>query len=392
MTNKTNSSHNIARRHLLKTGGLATLGLGLTPSLFSNSLLANAQTNNHPQYKGLTESIPHQRKLNQLTVSAIGLGCQGFGQDMYAVPQPSKERAIRVIRQAFEHGVSFFDTAEAYGPFASEKIVGEALQPIRDQVVIATKFGWDIDQQTGQRTGRLNSRPEHIRLVVDAMLQRLRTDRIDLLYQHRVDPNVPIEDVAGVIQDLIKQGKVLNWGLSEAGVNTIRKAHAVQPLTAVQSEYSLFFRGREQDVIPVCRELGIGFVPWSPLAMGALGGYVDQNTRFDQSSVGDLRAIIPRFSPTAMQQNIKLIQLVQQWAKQKSCTMAQFSLAWLQAQGDFIVPIPGTTKSYHLLENIGADAVRFEPQELEQLRQQLDNIQISGLRLPEGILQFSEAK
>lgn len=378
---------NQSKRNLLKTGGLTALALGLggTAVATDSQAVKNSQT-------FANDKLPSQRKLGNLTVSSLGLGCQGFGQNMYGVPQPSREQAVRIIRQAFDHGVTFFDTAEAYGPFESERVVGEGLKGIRDQVVLATKFGWDIDQKTGQRTGKLNSRPEHIKQVVDAMLQRLQTDRIDLLYQHRVDPNVPIEDVAGAIQDLMKQGKVLNWGLSEAGEQTIRKAHAIQPLTAVQSEYSLFFRGREKDVIPVCEELGIGFVPWSPLAMGALGGYVDENTRFEADPSKDLRGIIPRFTPENMQHNVKLLQLVKRWANQKLCTPAQFSLAWLLAQKDFIVPIPGTTKGYHLMDNLGADAVKFTTEELAQFRKELEAIEIAGLRLPEAILNFSEAK
>ena len=378
---------NQSKRNLLKTGGLTALALGLggTAVAAGSQAVKNNQT-------FANDKLPSQRKLGNLTVSSLGLGCQGFGQNMYGVPQPSREQAVRIIHQAFDHGVTFFDTAEAYGPFESERVGGEGLKGIRDQVVLATKFGWDIDQQTGKRTGKLNSRPEHIKQVVDAMLQRLQTDRIDLLYQHRVDPNVPIEEVAGAIQDLMKQGKVLNWGLSEAGEQTIRKAHAIQSLTAVQSEYSLFFRGREKDVIPVCEDLGIGFVPWSPLAMGALGGYVDENTRFEADPSKDLRGIIPRFTPENMQHNVKLLQLVKRWANQKLCTPAQFSLAWLQAQKDFIVPIPGTTKGFHLMDNLGADAVKFRAEELAQFRKELDAIEIAGLRLPEAILNFSEAK
>ncbi|MBF0752587.1 MULTISPECIES: aldo/keto reductase [unclassified Pasteurella] len=378
---------NQSKRQLLKSGGLTALALGLGGT--ATSVVANTLNQG-----GLAseDKIPSQRQLGNLRVSSLGLGCQGLGQNMYAVPQPHRHHAVRLIHQAFDHGVTFFDTAEAYGPFESERVVGEGLKGIRDQVVLATKFGWDIDQKTGKRTGKLNSRPEHIKQVVDSMLQRLQTDRIDLLYQHRVDPNVAIEEVAGAIQDLMKQGKVLNWGLSEASEQTIRKAHAIQPLTAVQSEYSLFFRGREKDVIPVCEELGIGFVPWSPLAMGTLAGYVDESSRFSSDPSQDLRGIIPRFTPEAMQQNVKLIRLVQKWAKRKLCTPAQFSLAWLMAQKNFIVPIPGTTKSRHLLDNLGADDVKFSDEELAQFREELEAIDIVGLRLPEAILKFSEAK
>ncbi|NEN75697.1 aldo/keto reductase [Pelistega sp. NLN82] len=377
---------NHAKRQLLKAGSLAALALGI-----SRPAIATTTTNTHPPIS-TKNNILSQRQLGHLTVSALGLGCQGLGQNMYGVPQPSRQQAVHLVQRAFDHGVRFFDTAEAYGPFESERIVGEGIKPFRNHIVLATKFGWDIDQQTGQRTGGLNSRPDHIKQVVDAMLQRLQTDRIDLLYQHRVDPNVPIEEVAGAIQDLMKQGKVLHWGLSEAGEQTIRKAHAVQPLTAVQSEYSLFFRGREKDVIPVCEELNIGFVPWSPLAMGALAGYIDENSRFEADPGKDLRGIIPRFTPEAMQHNMKLIQLVQKWAKRKLCTPAQFSLAWLMVQKPFIVPIPGTTKVHHLLDNLGADDIQLTADELTQFHQELEAIEIVGLRLPEAILNFSEAK
>ncbi len=378
---------NQSKRNLLKAGGLTALALGLSHSAIS--VAANTPKQSASASK---DKIPSQRKLGNLTVSALGLGCQGLGQNMYGVPQPSRQQVVRLVHQAFDHGVTFFDTAEAYGPFESERAVGEGVKSFRDQIVLASKFGWNIDQQTGKSLGGLNSRPEHIKQVVDGMLQRLQTDRIDLLYQHRVDPNVPIEEVAGAIQDLMKQGKVLNWGLSEAGEKTIRKAHAIQPLTAVQSEYSLFFREREKDVIPVCEELNIGFVPWSPLAMGALAGYVDENSRFEADPGKDLRGIIPRFTPEAMQQNVKLIRLVQKWAKRKLCTPAQFSLAWLMAQKTFIVPIPGTTKARHLLDNLGADDVQFTADELAQFRQELEAIKVVGLRLPEAILNFSEAK
>lgn len=322
----------------------------------------------------------------------MGLGCQGFGQNMYGVPMPSREQSVEVIRKAFDYGVNFFDTAEAYGPFESERVLGEAVKPFRNEIFIATKYGWDIDQNTGQRTGGLNSNPQHIKKVVEAMLKRLRTDRIDLLYQHRADPNVPVEDVAGAVQDLMKEGKVLNWGLCEVSPETIRKAHRIQPLTAIQSEYSLFFRGREKDVIPVCEELGIGFVPWSPLGMGTLAGYVDENTKFSPNPNDDLRGIIPRFSEEAMRSNIQLINLVKKWSMKKLCTPAQFSLAWLQAQKQFIVPIPGTTKGNHLLDNIGANEISFSVEELSEFRAELDLIEIQGLRLPEMILNFSEVK
>ncbi|MGR3806601.1 aldo/keto reductase [Pasteurella testudinis] len=378
---------NPSRRDLLKHSGLTALAMGVS-ALAPGFAAAQAQP--AQQAKPSRYGLPDNRRLGSLRVSAIGLGCQEFGQNMYGVPMPSRAHSVAVIRQAFEHGITFFDTAEAYGPFESERVVGEALKPFRDDVVIASKFGWDIDQTSGQRTGKLNSRPEHIKRVVDAMLQRLQTDRIDLLYQHRVDPEVPIAEVAGAVQDLMKQGKVLHWGLSEAGTATIEKAHQVQALTAVQSEYSLFWRGREQDVIPLCEKLGIGFVPWSPLAMGMLGGYVDEQTEFAADPNLDLRGIIPRFEKQAMAHNMGLVRLVQKWAKRKLCTPAQLSLAWLLAQKDFIVPIPGTTKSYHLLENIGSTALAFSPDELQAFTRELDAFQVQGLRLPAAILQFSD--
>ena len=382
------SQSQFSRRNLM-AGGLASVaavGVTAVPAHAVSSSQSSVPSESLPS-RSAQNILPRRRKLGNLEVSSLGLGCQGLGETLYGVQQPSREDAITLIRLAYEHGVTFFDTAEAYGPFESERLVGEALHKVRDEVKIATKYGWDIDQQTGQMLGGVNSKPEHIKLVVDNMLRRLNTDRIDLLYQHRADPEVPVEEVAGTIQELMQQGKVLNWGLCEVSPETIRKAHAVEPLTAIQSEYSLFFRGRENDVIPVCEELGIGFVPWSPLAMGALAGYVDENTRF---TAPDLRASIPMFSPEAMQNNVRLINLVKQWAQQKLCTPAQLSLAWLQAQHDFIVPIPGTTKSYHLMDNLGADGVRFTSDELERFTRELDAITIEGARLPQAVLDFSE--
>lgn len=386
------SPHNPDRRNLLKSSGIAALAAAAA----SSGLAACAQTtakssavSDGPNTGRCTPARNPRRMLGKLEVTALGLGCQGFGQNMYGVPQPAKADAMRVIRQAYDYGVTFFDTAEAYGPFESERLVGEAVQPFRNHIVIATKFGWDIDQTTGQRTGKLNSRPEHIRRVVDAMLGRLKTDRIDLLYQHRVDPDVPIEDVAGVVQDLMKQGKVLNWGLSEPGVQTVRRAHAVQPLTAIQNEYNLFHRGVEKDILPLCQELGIGLVPWSPLAMGTLAGYVDENSRFSAEPGMDLRAAIPRYQPAALRSNVRVIRLLQTWAKRHTCTPAQFALAWLQAQAPFVVPIPGTTKTRHLLDNLGADDVKLNANEWAQFRRELEKIQVQGFRLPEAVLKFS---
>jgi aryl-alcohol dehydrogenase-like predicted oxidoreductase len=284
---------------------------------------------------------------SDLEVSAIGLGCMGlsFGYG----PAVEKQQGIALIRAAVEHGVTFFDTAEVYGPFTNEELVGEALAPFREQVVIATKFGFDLDPQTGQQRG-LDSRPEHIREVAEASLKRLKTDRIDLFYQHRVDPNVPIEDVAGTVKNLIREGKVKHFGLSEAGVRTIRRAHAVQAVTALQSEYSLWWRKPDDEVLPTLQELGIGLVPYSPLGKGYLTGAISENTKFDST---DFRNIVPRFTPEARKANQALVDLLGEIAKRKQATSAQIALAWLLAQKPWIVPIPGTTKLHRLEENIG---------------------------------------
>ncbi len=279
-----------------------------------------------------------------------------------------------------------FDTAEAYGPFVNEELVGEALQPIRDQAVIATKFGFDIDLKTGQRTGGTNSRPEHVKAVADAALKRLRADRIDLFYQHRVDPGVPIEDVAGAINDLIAAGKVKHWGLSEAGVQTIRRAHAVQPVAAVQSEYSLFWRGPETDLLPTLEELGIGFVPFTPLGAGFLTGKIDETTTFDK---GDFRNLVPRLSPEARKANMALVEAVKSIAQAKGCTPAQIALAWLLAQKPWIVPIPGTTKLHRLEENLGSVRVELTPEDLLGIAHVLDSFAVRGERLPEAVLKMT---
>lgn len=379
----------ISRRNLLKSSGV--LGLGVAVSAGSGVLAAGKAFADNQSPKSIRTPL-NQRKLGKFTVSALGLGCQGFGQNMYGVPEPAKEQSVRVICQAFDHGVTFFDTAEAYGPFKSEAIVGEAIKPFRKEIVLATKYGWDIDQATGQRTGKVNSKPAHIKRVVDNMLKRLQTDYIDLLYQHRADPEVPVEEIAGTMQELIKAGKILGYGLCEVSPQTIRKAHAIAPITAVQSEYSLLFRGRENDVLPVCRELGIGFVPWSPLGMGTLAGYVNENTRFADDPSQDLRGILPRFAPENLAQNAKLFALIRKWADRKVCTPAQFSLAWLLAQYDGIVPIAGTTKGFHLMENLGANDIVFTDSELQAFRSELEKIQITGKRLPEAILKFSEVR
>ena len=330
-----------------------------------------------------------RRRLGPLEVFPIGLGCQWIPgrhpqavNDLYA-SSTDRQAAIALIRRAVDLGVTLFDTAEVYGPFMSEEILGEALQGRRDRVVVSTKFGMDIDQATGQRRGGFNSRPEHIRLVVEGQLRRLRTDRIDLLYQHRVDPQVPIEDVAGTIKDLVAQGKVIHWGLSEPGLQTIRRAHAVHPLAAIQNEYSMVWRGPEAQVLPLCEELGIGFVPWSPLGMGFLAGTINAGSRFSEQ---DFRAIVPRFAPDALPSNMPLVELVRNWARRKNATPAQLSLAWLAARKPWIVPIPGTTNVAHLEENVGAAAITFSAAELAELDAAIAAIPIRGARLPPPVL------
>jgi aryl-alcohol dehydrogenase-like predicted oxidoreductase len=282
--------------------------------------------------------------------------------------------------------VTFFDAAEAYGPHEVERILGEGVAPFRNKVVITSKFGWNIDLETGKRLPGLNSRPEHIKQAVEGMLRRLRTDRIDLLYQHRVDPQVPIEDVAGAVQDLMKQGKVLHWGLSEMGLKTLRRAHAALPVSAVQNEYSMLWRGPEDGVLQVCQELGIGFVPWSPLGVGFLTGAIDDNTRFAD---GDIRKVESRFAPDNLPHNLALVKLLKTWAERKGATPAQISLAWLMAQKPWIVPIPGTTQMAHMLENIGAANVRFTPAEAAELNRSVAAIQVRGARLPDAVQVFS---
>lgn len=326
------------------------------------------------------------RKLgnNNLEVSAIGLGCMGM-TSAYG-PAADKQEMIALIRAAVERGITLFDTAESYGPFVNEELVGEALAPFRGQVVVATKFGWDIDPKTGARTGRLNSRPEHIKQVAEASLKRLRTDAIDLFYQHRVDPDVAIEDVAGAVRDLIREGKVKHLGLSEAGAETIRRAHAVQPVTAVQSEYSLWTRDPEAEVLPACKELGIGFVPFSPLGAGFLTGKINTNTTFQSN---DFRSISPRFTPEARQTNQALVGLLSRVAEQKQATPAQIAIAWLLAQKLWIVPIPGTTKLHRLEENIGAVNVELTPDDLSDIENAAAGIQVQGARLPETSLRLT---
>ena len=325
-----------------------------------------------------------QRKLGKLEVSAIGYGCMGLSYG-YG-PATGRDDGIRLIRAAAERGVTIFDTAEAYGPFTNEELVGEALAPIRSQVLIATKFGWNIDPKTGERRAGLNSRPEHIRVASEGMLRRLKTDHIDLLYQHRVDPEVPIEEVAGTLRDLIAEGKVSHYGLSEAGAQTIRRAHAVHPVTAIQSEYSIWTRDPEPEVLPVCEELGIGFVSWSPLGQGFLTGKIDSSTTFEAS---DFRSVFPRFTQEAREANLALVDLLKQIAERKQATPAQVALAWLLAQKPWIVPIPGTTKLHRLEENLGSVQVELTAGDLSEIESSFAKIPVQGARLPEQVLQYS---
>jgi len=327
-----------------------------------------------------------KRKLGKsnLEVSAMGLGCMGmsFGYG----PAADKQEMVSLLRKAVELGVTFFDTAEVYGPFTNEELVGEALSPYRVKVVIATKFGFKPASTDQSRWSELDSRPEHIKQVADASLKRLRTDVIDLFYQHRVDPNVPIEDVAGAVKELIRSGKVKHFGLSEAGVQTIRRAHAVQPVTAVQSEYSLWWREPEAEVLPTLEELGIGLVPFSPLGRGFLTGKMNENTTFDSA---DLRNTLPRFTPEARKANQALVDLLGEIAKRKKATPAQIALAWLLAQKPWIVPIPGTTKLHRLEENIGAASIELTPDDLREIDSAASKITVQGARYPEKLEQMT---
>lgn len=373
-------SNSLNRRKLFKTG-LALAG---------GSLLAPFVSAQKHASKEISEnSVSGKRKLGGiLEVSSIGLGVQNMPRT-YQTTIPTRSEMINIIHKAFDNGITLFDTAEAYGPFESERILGEAVASFRNKIVIETKFGWNIDQKTGQRLPGLNSRPDHIKEVVEGMLKRLRTDRIDLFYQHRVDPNVPIEDVAGAIKDLIQQGKVLHYGLSEPGQQTVRRAHAIHPVTAIQNEYSLLWRGPENIIIPLCQELGIGFVCWSPLGVGFLTGAIDANTRYAQ---GDIRGNETRFAPENITNNLALVDLVKKWAAQKQASPAQISLAWLLAQKPWIVPIPGTTQMAHMLDNSGADNIKFAVDELKQFNTELSAIQIKGERLPAFVQAFSDVE
>ena len=381
------NSADYSRRQLLKGAASLPFAAGIMASgaAFAAAPEAGAKSDKNRTKQSEVAGLSGRRKLGSLEVSSLGLGVQNMTRT-YQTTIPHRPEMLNIIRTAFDRGVTFFDAAEAYGPHEVERVLGEGVQSFRNEVVIATKFGWNIDLETGKRGPGLNSRPEHIKLVVDGMLKRLRTDRIDLLYQHRVDPQVPIEDVAGAVKRLMDEGKVLHWGLSEMGLNTLRRAHAALPVTAVQSEYSMLWRGPEKEVLSICGELGIGFVPWSPLGVQFLTGAIDQNTRFAD---GDIRKIESRFSPENLPSNLALVELLKTWAVRKEATPAQVALAWLLAQQPWIVPIPGTTQMSHMLENIGADEVRFSVGELGELNQALDGIKIVGERLPAAVLAFS---
>lgn len=392
------NTHNDHRENvpaLLDRRKFLIAGAGVAAASLLPHVSAAAQVQSGQDSLGVTGAdSPQQsknlgrRRLGALEVSSIGLGVQNMHRK-YDTTVPYRPEMIGILRETYDRGVTFFDCAEAYGPFENERILGEAIKPFRNQVRITSKFGWNIDPDTGERGPGLNSRPERIRRAVEGSLKRLRTDRIDLLYQHRVDPQVPIEDVAGAGKDLMDEGKVLYWGLSEPGIQTIRRAHAALPLTAIQNEYSMATRDPEKDVIPLCEELGIGFVPWWPLDCQLLTGWLDANTRF---APGDFRAITPRFSPESLAHNMKLVDLIKTWADRKHAAPVQIALAWLMAQKPWIVPIPGTTVMSHMLENIGAIDVRFSAAELAELNASVAAIEIRGQRLPEVVQAFSNVE
>jgi aryl-alcohol dehydrogenase-like predicted oxidoreductase len=371
----------------LNRRGLLLAAGGLAAAATVDVASAQTATQATAPLTASTSSIG-RRKLGTLEVSSVGLGVQNMSRT-YQQTIPTRPEMHNIIRSAFDNGLTFYDAAEAYGPHEVERILGEGVEPFRDQIVIATKFGWNIDLETGERKPGLNSRPEHIKLVVEGMLKRLRTDRIDLLYQHRVDPQVPIEDVAGAVKDLMDQGKILHWGLSEMGLNTLRRAHEVLPITAVQSEYSMLWRGPGTGAIPVCEELGIGFVPWSPLGVAFLNGAIDAKTRF---APGDIRGIEGRFAPENLPNNLALVEVLKTWADRKQARLGQIALAWLLAQKPFIVPIPGTTQMAHMIENIGASSVQFDNSELSELNAAISAIKIQGARLPDAVQVFSDVE
>ncbi len=371
-----NPPTNPQRRSLVK--GAATLA-----ALPLAGAMATATATASPAAAPAT--MAGRRMLGKLQVSSLGLGVQNMSRT-YQTTVPTRSEMHRIIRAAFDRGMTFYDAAEAYGPHEVERILGEGVAAFRNEVVIATKFGWNIDLETGARGPGLISRPAHIKAAVEGMLKRLRTDRIDLLYQHRVDPQVPIEDVAGAIQDLMTEGKVLHWGLCEMGLQTLRRAHAALPVTAVQSEYSMLWRGPEQEVLAVCAELGIGFVPWSPLGVGFLTGAIDARTRFAE---GDIRAIETRFTAQNIVHNLALVRLLTDWAARRQATPAQVALAWLMAQQPWIVPIPGTTQMAHLLGNLGAAALVLSTAELQELNAAVAAVAVQGERLPPAVQAYS---
>jgi len=375
------------RRELLVSAAV----LGVAPWLLSSESQATLQA-------AIPKPASGRRKLGAIETFPIGLGCQwragaskDSAQDYFGTPI-DRSAAVALIRRAVDNGVTLIDTAEAYGPFLSEEIVGEALEGLRDNVVLGSKFGFNVDFESGKMGEGLNSRPKHIKRVVELSLRRLRTDRIDLLYQHRVDPQVPIEDVAGAVKDLVVEGKVIHFGLSEPGLNTIRRAHAILPLAAIQNEYSMVWRGPEEGVLDLCEELGIGFVCWAPLGYGFLTGTITAETRFGNDAEKDFRAGVPRLAPNALETNMALVNVVRRWALRKEVTPAQMALAWLLAQRPFIVPIPGTTKTAHLDENISAAAITFSDAERRELNEAIAAIRIEGARLPPAILSMSEVE
>jgi len=368
------ATRSLDRRSFLGVAGALAAGT-ITGGL---SLPARAEGSAHTPTSG-------RRKLGSLEVSSVGLGVQNMSRK-YETTVPYRPEMINLIRAAYDRGVTFFDTAEAYGPFECERILGDSIEPFRNKVAITSKFGWNIDPETGRFQMGLNSKPDHIKRAVEGSLKRLRTDHIDLLYQHRVDPQVPIEDVAGAVKDLMSEGKVLHWGLCEMGPNTLRRAHTALPVTAVQNEYSMLWRGPEEVILPLCQELGIGFVPWSPLGVQFLTGAIDENTRF---APGDIRGMESRFSPENLKHNLELVKLVKQWADRKHAAPGQIALAWLIAQRPWIVPIPGTTKMEHMIQNAGASSVVLTPDEVKELNAGLSDIHVQGQRLPDGVLALS---
>ncbi len=375
---KANNTNNL-KRGINRRDFTARSVLGIAGLAIGSNVQAQAPAKNLQPSALTAKQDSEKRKLGSLQVSPLGLGCMSMTSGSYNPPR-SKEEMIPVIRGAVDLGVTFFDTAEVYGPFTNEELVGEALKPVREEVVIASKFGFDLGN--GERNGR-NSKPEHIRQAVEGMLKRLQTDRIDLLYLHRLDPNVPVEEVAGTVKELIKEGKARHFGLSEVAPATIRRAHAEQPVSALQSEYSLVQRALEHEVLDTCEELGIGFVPWGPVCRGFLGDKFNEYSRFSEDS---RFSSVPYFTPEAIQAHMELLVLVRQWAMRKQATPAQISLAWLLAQKPWIVPIPGTTKLHHIKENMGACAITFSDEELKEFRQAFEKIALVGVRPAESAL------